>query len=144
MIYKENLLPIFLAAIITLAGKGILFTTVDQGLQSGIREKTNIIARTQTEWEELWNRHVSGMEPKRRPEAVDFSREMIIGVFRGKTNGPFPVEVTKAEIADDGLTVYFHEISPPEGFPLGIALATYPFHIVRVEANQSPVFFQPI
>lgn len=142
MAYKNNMLVISLASLITLAGKDILFTTIDRGLQSGIRERTNIIARTEAEWEDLWGRHTAGTGHKMRPDSIDFSREMIIGVFRGKTNGPFPVEVTKAEIADNGLTVYFHEISPPEGFPLGTAIAAYPFHIVRVEINQFPVFFQ--
>src|SRR5436190_19970182 len=65
--------------------------TIAKGDQSNIESPTQVLARTEAEWVALWRRHAGDGE---RPP-VDFTREMVVGVFMGsRPNAGFSTTVT--------------------------------------------------
>jgi len=50
------------------------------GMHTGIVGRSQRVVRTQTEWVQLWAQHDW---PGHTPPAVDFSRDMVVAVFRG-------------------------------------------------------------
>ena len=117
------------------ATNAVAFQTVAKGFRSGVIEVTQIVVRTQAEWNALWQKHTS-MESNPPPApAIDFNKELIIGIFLGqKPTGGYEVEVTSVERSEGMLTVSFREKSPRPGAILTQAF-TQPFHIVRIGIN---------
>ena len=63
---------------------------VERGGQSRIDQPRQVTARTDAEWTALWREH----SPGRPAPAVDFSREMVLGVFLGSRPTPgYGVEI---------------------------------------------------
>ena len=56
---------------------------LDQGARSQIMTPREAVARTAEEYDALWRSHL----PARQPAAVDFSKEMVVGVFLGSGEG---------------------------------------------------------
>lgn len=125
-------------------GETITFTTVGNGLQSGIREPMHLAVTTQPAWDALWERHTGGIEPRPNLPPVDFSKEMVLAVFRGKTNGALPIEIRKVVRRGNELDVLFTEVLPPPGVPLGVGIAAYPFHIIRCKRSPGEVRFERV
>ena len=73
---------------------------------------------------------------------VDFSEEMVIAIFSGeKPTGGYSIEITKVELDEDEVTIFFEEVSPEPGQPVTEAL-TQPFHIVKINRiDDLPVKF---
>ena len=75
------------------SGTPLSFSTVELGVSSGIREPTRIVARTSREWLVVWARHVQPVGAV-VPPPVDFSREMVVGVFMGqRETGGYQIEM---------------------------------------------------
>ena len=117
------------------ATNAVAFQTVAKGFRSGVIEATQIVVRTQAEWNTLWQKH-SSIEPKpSQAPVIDFSKELVIGVFLGqKPTGGYDVEIVSVEPNDGTLMVSFREKSPQPGAILTQAF-TQPFHIVRIGIN---------
>jgi hypothetical protein len=111
------------------------FQTVAKGARSGVVEAAQMVVRTQAEWSALWQKHSSfEMNPTQAP-AIDFNKELVIGIFLGqKPTGGYDVEIAGAEQSDGMLTVSFREKSPRPGAILTQAF-TQAFHIVRIDIN---------
>jgi hypothetical protein len=110
----------------------IPFQTVARGSRSGIRESLQTVARSQIEWEALWQKHVSSQSNPPSLPAVDFSNEIVVAVFLGeKPTGGYGIEIISADPSDGPLTVSFNEKGPRSG-DMQIQAFTQPFHIVRI------------
>ena len=60
--------------------------------------------RTDAEWTKLWQQHA----PDRPRPAVDFSKEMVVGVFMGsRPNAGFSIAITSATAANGALIVRY-------------------------------------
>jgi hypothetical protein len=60
--------------------KKVAFRVLRGGSDSAIHEAGHAVARTAAEWKALWKRH----EGKGDAPAVDFKKEMVVGIFLGK------------------------------------------------------------
>ena len=120
----------------------LLFKTLAKGSHSAITVPRQIVIRTDADWRQLWSEHVAGLVPSRSLPQVDFRIHMVVALFRGKTEGAFPITITEIEKRPTELVVFFEELSPPPGFPLGVAVVLQPYHLVQVESLSLPVVFQ--
>ena len=116
-------------------------TTIQKGNFSGIREPAQIVVRTQDEWNSLWKRHASIQSPPSSPPSVDFTAEMVVGLFVGEKNtGGYEVEITRAELKDSTVYIYYVEKSPISG-GMAIQALTQPFHLARLPRQDASVVF---
>ena len=121
-------------------GTPLSFSTVELGVSSGIREPTRIVARTSREWLVVWARHVQSIGAV-VPPPVDFSREMVVGVFMGeRETGGYQIEIIEVERTASALRVHYRTRSPEPGALLTQAL-TQPFHLIRLARDESPLTF---
>lgn len=144
-----RLLPLALAAVLAVfpgvawPDDTIIFTTLVFGDQSGIRTRMEVVVRTPTEWQTLWKEHMAGLPRTVASPVVDFSREMIIGIFAGEVLSPAHVSVEKI-VRQEGQLVVRYQVGdlqpgPPE---LDTRMIT-PFQILRLARSTLPVVFIP-
>jgi hypothetical protein len=112
--------------------------TIDKGDQTNVDDGKQAIARTDAEWTRLWQQHA----PDRKRPAVDFSRDMVVGVFMGSRNtAGFAVEIAGASEANGALVVRYHEMVPPKG-AVTAQVITSPYHLVSVPKFVGNVQFE--
>jgi protease stability complex PrcB-like protein len=123
------------------AGMVTSFSTVAKGFSSGITEPTQVAIRTRDEWAAFWRRHTrSRVDPPSAPP-VDFSREMVVGIFMGERGtGGYEVEITKVERDESHLRVSYRATSPDPGAILIQAL-TQPYHVIKLPRDDRRVIF---
>lgn len=120
------------------ASKIVPFTVVDTGRTSGIREPTQVIVRDAGGWTVLWRTH-AGATGRPAP-AVDFTRDMVIGVFAGESTAR-TLAISRIVHESDGLVLWYvlRDTGPlPDG--QGLTKAS-PFQIVRLARLAVPVRF---
>jgi len=118
------------------------FSTLVKGYQSGIRQPERLAIRTAEQWQHLWEQHAASLLAKPDLPQVDFAREMVIAIFRGETDGPFPVEIRQIVERHGALVVRYYAFTPPPGLPLGVAIRLQPYHIVKLARSSLEVFFE--
>jgi VWFA-related protein len=120
-------------------GQGNGMHTIERGLQSRVERPRQVVARTAEEWAEFWQAHGEGPAP-----AVDFSREMVVGVFLGSrpTSG-FSVEITGAHDDNGTLVVNYRETRPAPG-TIAAQVITTPFTLVALPRHDGDVRFEKI
>jgi hypothetical protein len=114
--------------------------TIARGQFTRIDSPQQIVARTADQWIALWRAHA----PDREPPAVDFSKDMVVGVFLGsRPTAGFRVEIVGIR-ADPGKTVVlYRETRPPSG-AITAQVITAPFHIVTLAATPGEISFERI
>ena len=101
---------------------------LDKGDRSQIMSAREAVVRTAAEWDALWRAHL----PTRQPAAVDFSKEMIIGVFLGSKPTPgYGVTIVSAVEEGNVLSVRYRESSPPSDAILAQVI-TFPYQIAAI------------
>ena len=115
--------------------------TIAKGDQSNIESAAQVLARTETEWIDLWRRHAGDRE---RPP-VDYRREMVIGVFMGsRPNGGFSTTIIPSMEVKGVLVVRYSETMPPPGAVTAQVL-TFPYHLVAIpKAAVTEVKFEQV
>lgn len=115
--------------------------TIEKGDQSNIDGAKQVLVRTDAEWTKLWQQH-AGERP--RP-AVDFSKEMIVGVFMGsRPNAGFSTAVVSATAGNGALIVRYSETMPAPG-RVAAQVLTFPFHLVAIpKATVADVKFEKV
>ncbi len=114
--------------------------TIERGLQSHVERPRQVVARTESEWAELWRTH----DPGRPEPAVDFSREMVAGVFLGsRPSSGYTVEITGAHDENGTLVVDYREGRPAAG-AIAAQVITMPFDLVAVPRHSGDVRFDKI
>jgi len=135
----------------TLPKETVSFTTIIQDSpEIGLGEYQNqefLVIRTVSVWETIWNAKVGYLfKPTQLPPVVDFSSEMVIAVFYGKTyewshNPKRMIEIKEinkqgtkisVEVIMDNKPQYKTHPGPPP-------LAMSPFHIIRLARNTLPI-----
>jgi hypothetical protein len=112
----------------SMAGQASTPRVLDKGDRSQIMSAREAVVRTAAEWDALWRAHL----PARPPAAVDFSKEMIVGVFLGSKPTP-GYGVTIVSAAEEGkvLLVRYRETSPPSD-AIAAQVITFPYQIVAI------------
>jgi hypothetical protein len=130
---------IALAALLWLMAP-VTLTTIDKGTQSNVDEGRQVSIRTDAEWTRLWQQH----KPDRPKPAVDFSKQMVLGVFMGsRATGGFAVEILDATEAGGGLTVHYRETIPSPGAVTAQVISS-PYHLVAVSKVTGTVTFEKV
>ena len=102
--------------------------TIEKGDQSNIDEAKQVLVRNDAEWARLWQQHA----PDRPRPAVDFSKEMVIGLFMGsRPNAGFSTAVTTTTAGNGALIVKYTETVPPRG-GITAQVLTFPYDLVAV------------
>jgi len=113
--------------------------TIDKGDQSNVDDKKQVLVRTDAEWTRLWQQHA----PDRPRPAVDFSKEMIVGVFMGsRPNAGFSTAITKTTAGNGVLIVRYTE-KVPGARTVSAQVLTFPYHLVAIpKASVTDVKFE--
>jgi hypothetical protein len=107
----------------------------------GVAEPKQVVIRDSDAWKSLWKEMQSQRTPAPATPDVDFSREMVVGVFLGqKPTGGYSVRVTRIEQAPDVLKVEFKETRPAPDSIVTQAL-TQPYHLVVVPKQEGRLDF---
>ncbi len=115
--------------------------TIEKGDQSNIDEARKVLVRTDTEWAALWQQHA----PNRPRPAIDFGKEMVVGLFMGsRPNAGFSTAVVSATAGNDVLIVRYSETSPAPG-RVAAQVLTFPYHLVAIpKATVKDVKFEKV
>jgi hypothetical protein len=117
---------------------GLAMRTLAKGDQSFVDDAKQAVARTPAEWLALWRQH----DPERRPPAVDFAREMVVGVFLGsRPTAGWTLEIVSATSEGDALVVRYREVAPPSGAVTAQVITSY-HHIVALPKTPATVRFE--
>jgi PrcB C-terminal len=114
-----------------------------KGLQSGIDSPRQVVARSRDELTAVWreNAQTAAMP------AVDFSKEMVVGVFMGtRPTGGFATEIVGYRPAAPGgkdVVVEYRETVPDRG-AIAAQVIVAPFHLAVVPRQNGTVTFQKV
>ena len=114
-------------------------TTIARGGVSNISQPRQVVIRTAGEWDTLWHEHAG---PDAKAPEVDFSREMVVGVFLGtRSTGGYAVEITGVDERGGAVVVHYTATTPERGMMLAQVI-TSPFHLVKVPRADGEVTFE--
>ena len=114
--------------------------TVDKGEQSNIDEAKQVVVRTEAEWTKLWQQH----SPDRKRPAVDFSKDMVVGVFVGsRPTAGYNLSIVSTFKKDGHVLVQYRESQPRPG-AMAAQVLTFPYHLVAVSKATGDVKFEKI
>jgi len=112
--------------------------TLDKGTQSNVDAARQIVVRSNDEWMKLWRLHT----PDRKMPAVDFSRDMIVGVFLGsRPTAGFDVQIVDTHEEAGALVVRYRETIPTIR-AMTAQVLTMPYHLVLVPKRDGDVKFE--
>ena len=102
--------------------------TIEKGDQSNVDDSRHVLVRTDAEWSRLWQQHATG-----RPKpSIDFSKEMVVGLFMGsRPTAGFSTAVVSTTAGNGALIVRYTETFPPPGGVTAQVL-TFPYHLVAI------------
>jgi hypothetical protein len=114
--------------------------SLDQGSQSEIEVERQVTARNRDEWAALWRAHA----PRRPAPAVDFSREMVAGVFLGsRPTAGFAVEITGYRDSGSDVIVLYREMAPSRD-TITAQVIVSPYHLVVIPRRTGTVTFEKL
>jgi PrcB C-terminal len=119
----------------------LMSRTIEKGDQSNVDDARQVLVRTDAEWTRLWQQHA----PDRPRPAVDFSKEMVVGVFMGsRNNAGFSTAVVSTTDAKGTLLVRYTETVPGAG-TVSAQVITFPYHLVAIpKATVTDVQFEKV
>jgi len=122
-------------------GAALPFSTVAKGFASDVLEPLQVAIRTRDEWVAFWARHTRAQVQPPSAPPVDFSREMVVGIFLGeRATGGYEIEITKVERAGSELRIHYRSKSPDPGAIVTQA-RTQPYHLIKLMMEDSPLVF---
>lgn len=126
--------------ILALAVQTSGFRVVDKGSQSGIDDARQVVVRTAEDWTKLWRVH--GMDRERPP--VDFSRDMVVGVFMGsRPTAGFGIEIASVA-SEGGTTVVRYRETMPKRDAITAQVLTSPYELVAIPKTSGDVKFEKV
>jgi len=105
--------------------------TIEKGDRTGIGSPRQVVVRSAEEWTALWSEHTAD---RARPP-VDFSREMVVGVFLGSKPTPgYSVAIVNTLAKNEALLVQYRVTQPPAGV-IAAQVLTFPYHLAAVSKS---------
>jgi len=108
-----------------------------KGQNSGVSAAGQFVAKTQAEWEKLWNATFSINYPSPKPPKLPKGK-MALGIFTGNSSNPSEIDVMKVE-EKDGQTVVSWKARSESSM---LCVMNDPYLLKWVEKTDSPVVFQ--
>ncbi len=122
------------------APKTILIKTIDKGAQTTVDEPRQVTVRSADELAKLWRVHA----PDRVPPTVDFSRDMIVGVFLGsRPTAGYDVQIVSAREEQGALVVRYRAPGPGRD-TMTAQILTTPYHLAVVPRYAGDVKFEKV
>jgi len=114
--------------------------TIEKGDQSNMDDARQAVVKTAAAWKQLWQQHA----PDRPLPAVDFTKEMVVGVFLGsRPTAGYSLEIVNAIEANGTLVVRYRTAAPPRG-AMTAQVITSPYHLVVVSLFAGDVKFEKV
>jgi hypothetical protein len=145
--------PMHLVVVDSALSGPVNFVRQDKGLQGqrDVAEAQQLffpnaeqdVIKDSASWTALWNTHQKAGVTAGAAPAIDFAREMVIGVAAGQQSGPcFETRIDKVSKGAAGVTVYYSTRNMQAVcLVLPGAGPAYPKHFVAVERQDAPVQF---
>ncbi len=112
-------------------------TSIAKGDMSGQQTAKQVTVRTPAEWKALWKDHA----PTEKMPNVDFSKNMVVGIFLGsKPSAGNEVEIVGVRTQDKDLIVEYVQRQPGRG-TMAAQILTEPYHLVSVPTHPGTVRF---
>ena len=122
------------------AAPGAPMRRLEKGSNSVIDDARQVTARTADEWAALWRQHA----PDRPRPTVDFSKEMVVGVFMGsRPTAGFAVEIVGVNETPGGVVVRYRETRPSRD-AMTAQVLTSPYDLVAVPTIAGTVTFEKV
>jgi hypothetical protein len=114
--------------------------TVDSGTMSNIEDARFVTIRDQPEWSALWRTHA----PDKPLPQVDWSREMVVGVFLGtRPAAGFRVEIVGYRQEGGRVVAGFRE-TPPARDAITAQILTSPYALAAMPRRTGDVTFEKV
>ena len=114
--------------------------SIDRGPFSGIAAARQVSIFDERGWDVLWREHA----PDKPRPAVDFSRELIVGVFLGsRPNAGFGVEIAGYRDGGGRIVIEYRETVPSPG-ALTAQVIVSPYHIVALARRTGSITFSKL
>ena len=114
--------------------------TVGKGPMSAIDQPRQIAVRSAAEWGALWKENGANAPLP----AVDFSREMVVGVFLGtRPTAGYGVEIVRAIGTSGALVVEYVETAPSRD-TITAQILTAPYHLVAIPKRDGTLSFKKV
>ena len=114
--------------------------TVGKGAMSAIDEPRRVTVRSAADWGALWKENGANAPLP----AVDFSREMVVGVFLGsRPTAGYGVEIVRAVGNSGALIVEYVEAAPSRD-TLTAQILTAPYHLAAMPKHDGEVTFKKV
>ena len=127
--------------VIASVGQAVPFSTLAKGFVSGMHEPAQIVIRSRDAWAAVWGRHTRAQVQPPSAPPVDFSRDMVVGIFMGQRGtGGYEIEITRVERADSQLRVYYRSKDPEPG-AMVTQMLTQPYHVIKLPRHGGPLVF---
>jgi hypothetical protein len=114
--------------------------TVGKGPASAIDEPRQVTVRSAAQWAALWKENGAGapLPP------VDFSREMVVGVFAGsRPTAGYSVEIVRAVGNGGALVVQYVETAPSRDTVTAQILSA-PYHLAAMPKHDGEITFKKV
>jgi hypothetical protein len=108
-----------------------------QGIDTSVKHEGQIVVRSEEAWIHFWTEH----HPDEAAPDVDFTRNMVVGIFVGSRPAEqFSVSIVDVKAQPSGTTVDYRERYPPTGtFAVGVSV--FPYALKVVPRSPNPVKF---
>ncbi len=134
---------VFVLPTVALADQTVTFSTIASGTRSGVHAQMQVVIRTPTEWDILWQKHSAGLPTTSRIPKVDFSRDMVVAVFAGDAPVATQVSIVRI-IQQQSQLIVLVRIAEMQPGPAQIdASLVSPFQVVRLARSSLPIVFRP-
>jgi protease stability complex PrcB-like protein len=133
-------MPMLFVALLAFLQSPAPVRTIGKGPTSAIDEPRQVTVRSEADWAALWKENGAGGPLP----AVDFSREMVVGVFAGtRPTAGYGVEIVRAVDASGTLIVDYVETAPGRD-RVAAQILTAPFHLVAIPKHEGMVTFRKV
>ena len=128
---------VMLMTIATAAQSQSQMKTIARGDVSNQDAPKQVVARTAEEWQTIWKAHSSTAPVP----AVDFSANMVVGVFLGsRPSAGYGVEIVGTHSEGTALVIDYSTTQPGRGM-MAAQMITEPFHLVSIPRHADPIRF---
>jgi hypothetical protein len=114
--------------------------TAGKGPMSAIDSPRQVTVRSAAEWDALWKQNGANAPLP----AVDFSREMVVGVFLGtRPTAGYGVEIVRTIGNSGALIVEYVETAPPRD-AFTAQILTAPYHLAVIPKRDGTITFKKV
>lgn len=120
---------------VPVASSALAYQSIARANQSGVSTKRNVVIKDQAAWARLWAEHVGPLSPAPTLPQVDFTRQLLIGVFAGELpSGCQQFGVRGVFSAANRLRVEVEQRNVSD-LARCLPAVTHPMHIVAIDRD---------